>query len=255
MKKGRRSNPPALRFWAVWPRIVQSVDFAGEWRSLWSFCGAKGDEMSAGSIKAVMIAALLAGACASAPAAPEKLTDEAFKALLDGTAVRNSPGGDPFKEVRNISALMERQDLTDDQRLRALYRRAAIRANTGEDKLGAIADYGTLMATAPAGHELLERAEKNKAYAETQMGHINRRLAAGPEPDRAQYFNDLLTAGRHDEAAKFFRETGVKTIYGVEKLAKLGYLCEGEGYSGPSYTWGYDNTPTFTVRWCDTKAG
>lgn len=206
-------------------------------------------------MKAVMIAALLAGACASGPSAPEKLTDEAFKTLMDETAVRNSPGGDPFKEVRNISALMERPDLTDDQRLRALYRRAVIKASTGEDRMGAIVDYTTFVAAAPAGHALLEHAEKNKAYAEAQMEHINRRLAVGPDPDRAQYFNDLLAAGRHDEAAKFFRETGVQTVYGVEKLAKLGYLCEGDGYSGPSYKWGYDNTPTFIVRWCDTKAG
>ncbi len=208
--------------------------------------------MSAMSMKAVFAAALLAAACASAPAA---LTDEAYKDAMAATQVHGVPGGDPFQEIRNLTALIERKDLTEDQRLRTLYRRAAIRANTGEDKLGAIQDYTDFLAKAPPEHEFFKHATDNKAYVETQMGHINRRLAGGPDADRNQYFNDLLASGRHDEAAKFFRENKTTTAFGVEKLSKLLYLCEGEGYSGPSYTWGYGNTPTFTVRWCDTKAG
>lgn len=201
------------------------------------------------------VSGVVLAACASAPAAPVLLTDDEYKAAVAAATPRGVPGGDPFQEVRNLTALMERKDLTDDQRLRTLYRRAAIRTNTGEDKLGGIKDYADFIAAAPAGHELLEHAQKNKTYTETQMDYINRRIAQGPASDPNQYFNDLLAAGRHDEAAKFFRENRVTTIYAVEKLAKLRYLCEGDGYSGPTYTWGYDNTPKANVRWCDTKTG
>ncbi len=208
-------------------------------------------------MRAFVFAVSVAGlaACASAPAAPVLLTDEEYQAVMAATAVRNVPGGDPFQEVRNVSAVLERKDLTADQRLRTLYRRAVIRTNTGEDKLGGIKDYADFIAAAPAGHDLLEHAQKNKTYTEGQMDYINRRIAEGPEKDRNQYFNDLLSSGRHDEAAAVFREGRVTTIFAVEKLAKLGYLCEGDGYSGPSYRWGYDNTGYRDVRWCDTRSG
>jgi len=204
----------------------------------------------------LLSAAVWLGACASAPKGPEPLSDEQFKAAMEATkAPSNLPGGDDFARVRALTALIDRPELTPEQRIEALYMRAVLKGTTAEDRTGAIADYQTVIETAPAGHRLIERAKENKAYAETQMGHINRRLAQGPAGQTSQYFQDLLAAGRHDEAAQFFRDGKGSSVYAVEKLHKLGYLCEGPGYSGPSYTWGYGNTRQVAVQWCDTKAG
>lgn len=210
----------------------------------------------AGVVAAMVAAAALAG-CASAPDAPAQptyLSDAEFQALMRAPPT-GLPGSDYFGEERALTKLLARDDLTAEQRLTALMQRANKRGTIAEDRPGAIADYEQVLATAPAGHRYIAQATESKAYAETQMGHINRRLAAGPAADRDQYFSDLLAAGRHDEAAAYFREGGRGGIYAVEKLHKLGYLCEGAGYSGRSYSWGSENTRKPTVYWCDTKQG
>lgn len=205
-------------------------------------------------VSVLLAAAVLLTACASAPKAPEPFTAEQFKAAMDATRTTSSlPGGDDFARVRALTALMERPEVTPEQKIEALYLRAVLKGTTADDRAGAIADYQTVIDTAPEGHRLIKPATENRDYAKTQMEHIDRRLAQGPSsPD---YLNDLLQSGRHADAAKHVRERNIKpTNLQIEKLHKIGLLCEGPGYSGPSYTWGYGNTRQVTVQWCDTKA-
>lgn len=205
-------------------------------------------------VSVLLAAAVLLAACASAPKAPEPFTAEQFKAAMDATRTTSSlPGGDDFARVRALTALMERPEVTPEQKIEALYLRAVLKGTTADDRVGAIADYQAVIDTAPEGHRLIKPATENRDYAKTQMEHINRRLAQGPSsPD---YLNDLLQSGRHADAAKHVRERNIKpTNLQIEKLHKIGLLCEGPGYSGPSYTWGYGNTRQVTVQWCDTKA-
>lgn len=197
--------------------------------------------------------ALVLTACASAPRAPEPFTAEQFKAEMDATRTTSTlPGGDDFARVRALTALMERPEITPDQKIEALYLRAVLKGTTAEDRPGAIADYQAVIEKAPEGHRLIKPATENRDYARTQMEQINRRLAQGPaSPD---YLNDLLQSGRHAEAVKFIRDRRLSpTNIQLEKLHKLGFLCEGTGYSGPSYSWGYSNTRQMAVQWCDTK--
>jgi len=181
-------------------------------------------------------------------AAPAGLTDARLQEAIAAAEVAD----DAFATERNYTALLGRDGLTVDQQVRVLFTRAAIRGTTAADKVGAIADYGQILALAPE-HELAALAQEHRIYAETQLRYIEERLAARTG-SRGEYVRDLLETGRHDEAARFARDNGLSGYSLVEALAKLGYLCEGDGYSAPSYRWGDQNTTWHTVYWCDSKA-
>lgn len=202
----------------------------------------------------VLAAALLLGACASgapeAPPAPIMLSDAQYDAAMQ--AAQNP--SDAFAEERNYTALLARKDLTSDQLLRTQYRRAVIRGTTASNLTGSIADYEQLVAKLPPDHRLAKPATDNLAYARTQRGFVEGRISKGPRAQPArEYLEDLMFMGRFEEAKAFVKSSVSPSDLQVEKFAKAGLMCEGEGYAG--YRWGYSNTGYHNVNWCDAKAG
>jgi hypothetical protein len=202
--------------------------------------------------KAAFAAAFLAlslSACSNVPSAPAPLNDAEFQKVFDAARTQN----DAFQEDRNLTSILARTDLTLEQRLKTLNFRAIGRSTTGENKNGAIADYEEVLRLAPSDHPIVARIREDLDYVRQQKRYIDDRLEGRARTDNNQRFQDLLALGRHDEAAAFMKQASVKphAIY-IEKLAKLGYLCEGPGYSGASYQWGASNTGYHTVYWCDS---
>lgn len=200
----------------------------------------------------LLAAAMLLGACASAPEAPPApvmLSDTQYDEVMRGA----SNPSDAFAEERNYTALMARQDLTADQLLRTQYRRAVIRGTTASNLAGSIKDYEEVLAKLSPEHRLFKFATDNLAYAQKQRGFVEGRIAKGPrgQPPR-EYLEDLMFMGRFEEAKAFVKSTVSPSELQVEKFAKAGLMCEGEGYSG--YRWGYSNTGYHNVGWCDAKA-
>jgi hypothetical protein len=198
-------------------------------------------------------AALLLSACSSAPSiapTPAVLTDVQYDAAMK--AAQNP--SDPFAEERNYTALLSRTDLSSEQLIRTQFMRAVIRGTTASDLAGSIADYEDLLARLPAEHGLFKRATDNLAYAKTQRGYIEGRIAKGPRAQPArEYLADLLSMGRFEDAKAFVKSgASSPSELQVEKFAKKGLMCEGSGYTG--FRWGYSNTGYHTVGWCDAKA-
>lgn len=213
---------------------------------------------------AILAALLLTAACGSTDdtrgqrikpvtTAAARLSETQYDDVMKAAQVPS----DAYKEERNYSAILQRADLTPDQKLRTLYLRAVIRGTTASNLNGSLEDYATLLSQLPPEHRLFKSATDNKAYAEKQKGYIEGRLAKGPRGRPAnEYVEDLLSMGRHQEAMAFIKSSGLSpSDLQVEKFAKLGYMCEGPGYGGPQYRWGYSNTGYHDVRWCDLKAG
>ncbi len=203
--------------------------------------------------KATFAAALFAAflsACSNTPTAAPPLSDAEYQKVFEAS---RSPS-DVFEEDRNLSSLLARSDLTLDQRLRTLNYRAIGRSTTGENKNGAIADYEEMLRLAPSDHPLVARVTEDLDYVRQQKGYIEERLNDRARSDSRQRFQDLLALGRHDEAVQFMRQSNLQPqpIY-VEKLAKLGYLCEGPGYSGVNYQWGSAGAGYHVVFWCDSR--
>jgi hypothetical protein len=191
---------------------------------------------------------LFASACSTPPEpAPTALSETEFKRLVSLAQVPDNP----FREDQNLTRILARPELDNEQRLRVLGMRAAVRSTTAANLVGAISDYDQMIRIAPAGHRLAKVAVDEKAYSETQKGYIDRRIAAGPAPNPVQYFNDLMQLGRHADAASFAKASMIDlTSLQAEKLAKAGFLCEGPGYGGRAYRWGGSGS-AHTVYWCD----
>lgn len=203
----------------------------------------------------IVAAALFASACealhedqsgrASAP------TEAEFKMIMSSAMAPDNP----FAEDRNLTAILSRAEITLDQRLQVLAMRAAGRSTTGSNLMGAIADYEEIIQTAPPDHRLLRVARDEKTYSETQKTYLDRRIVAGPgQPANwSAYFNDLMQLGRHQDAIAFAKTAKLRlSAMQAERLTEAGYLCEGAGYSGPSFQWGGPNGGYHVVYWCDT---
>jgi hypothetical protein len=200
---------------------------------------------------------LLASACAALPEEQRQMaatpTDAQFKAIMSNAMTPENP----FTEDRNLTAILSRPEITLDQRLQVLAMRAAVRSTTGSNLMGAIADYEEIIQTAPPDHRLLRVARDERAYSETQKTYLDRRIAAGPgqAANWPNYFNDLMQLGRHQDAIAFARTTKLRLSAGqAERLTEAGYLCEGAGFSGPSYQWGNAGAGYHVVYWCDTAS-
>jgi hypothetical protein len=203
----------------------------------------------------VLAALLMASACEALPEdsrGPAATPTEAeFRSLMSSAMVPDNP----FAEDRNLTAILSRAEITLDQRLQVLAMRAAGRSTTGSNLMGAIADYEEIIQTAPLDHRLLRVARDEKAYSETQKTYLDRRIAAGPgqTTNWSAFFNDLMQLGRHQDAIAFAKSSKLRlSSLQAEKLTKAGYLCEGAGYSGPSFQWGGPNGGYHVVYWCDT---
>jgi hypothetical protein len=192
--------------------------------------------------------ALALGACTGTPIATPPLSDAEFQNVFE--AARDSSNA--FQEDHNLTEILARTDLSLEQRLKALNFRAIGRSTTGENKNGAIEDYEEVLRLAPPDYPSLARVREDLDYVRQQKRYIEDRLNGRARTDNSQRFQDLLSLGRHEEAVAFMRQSSLKphAVY-IEKLAKLGYLCEGPGYSGQSYQWGASDTGLHTVYWCN----
>lgn len=128
-------------------------------------------------IKAITAASLIAlglGACATAPEAPPaeiaKLSDEAFKAMIDPILAQR----DVFKKPslpradQQLTDLLQRQDLTADQRAEVYYNRGFSRGLYVRDyplafPQCAVMDYQEMEKLAP-NHRLIDRMKDNRQY-------------------------------------------------------------------------------------------
>ena len=97
------------------------------------------------------------------------------------------------------------------------------------------------------------RADTEAFWAE--LKGISFAVAAGPgqAANWSAYFNDLMQLGRHQDAIAFARTAKLRLgAAQAERLTEAGYLCEGAGFSGPSYQWGSSGAGYHVVYWCDT---
>jgi hypothetical protein len=213
---------------------------------------------------AILSAMLLAAACGSTAdtrgqrikpvtLSAAKLSETQYDDVMKAAQVPS----DAYKEERNYTAILQRADLTPDQKLRTLYLRAVIRGTTASNLNGALQDYATLLSQLPPEHRLYKSATDNRTYGERQKEYIEQRIAKGPRAQPAKDFlDDLIALGRHTDAVAFVKSSGMApSDLQVEKFAKLGYMCEGPGYGGPQFRWGYSNTGYHDVHWCDLKGG
>ncbi|WP_045695901.1 hypothetical protein [Hyphomonas sp. BRH_c22] len=188
---------------------------------------------------ALIMAAFLA-ACATAPTG----MGPAFDAAL----VEASSGGNPYAADDALSKLLENTSLSDDERVRALYARGSLRRQAGDDRKGAVEDFGAMLKLAPE-HPLASNAREELAFAQTDVETIEAGLAR--PLNLSQWFNSMWVLGAHAEAAERYRKSGLSPS--ETELAKLvadGFVCDDKGGEAPVYTLGDMRPDLEHKHWC-----
>lgn len=126
-----------------------------------------------------------------------------------------------------LADLLARPDLTEDQRLDALYLRAGKRWEARYNLPGAINDFERALSLRPEDARAT-RASRQKIFAATEIEHAQRRLA------RLQtlpaWFDDKVLMGDVDAAAERYRTSGLTpTDAHLYLLREAGFVCDGDG--------------------------
>lgn len=172
--------------------------------------------------------------------------DRALATAKDLVDAGNTPTA-----IDRLTQLLGSNDLTDDQRATIYIERARLRQSAeGFDLWGAIADYETVIDKYP-GNNLVAEATDEIGIARGEATSLNG-LLEQPESTRSQRFSALLRLGEHQDAIDLMLSSNLRPE-NRELIAmyQIGYLCDGEDQTGPSYDAVEADGTTRELRFCD----
>lgn len=158
--------------------------------------------------------------------------------------------GNEQAAIDRLTRLLGDPELSEDERVRALWRRAELRYGPGNDVWGAIEDLDELLNLAPE-HPLATSASDLRDVARGEATSSNFVLETG-EISRMERFELLFRLGQHQDAIDDMLAYGLQPENGyVLDLYQMGYLCDGSNYTGPSYELEEPDGTLRTVQFCD----
>ncbi len=151
-----------------------------------------------------------------------------------------------FVSIQKYDVLLNRKDLSLDQRVQALYGRAIEKCMGGQDSIGGQKDYKTIVEIAPT-HRLAKRAAEQITYVQGQIDATQERILTNEGPD---HFRDLFMLGRHDEAISYIKKNPVmpNSVY-IQDLEEMGKLCPVKAGQTSLYTYQLNGRIHF-LTWC-----
>ena len=167
-----------------------------------------------------LVVSLFLAACATVPATMDQ-------AVFDTEMQRQLANPSAASADADLSALIARPDLSEDQRVDALFLRAEKRWDGKYNLPGAIADLDQALALRPEDSRAGD-AQRRKVFAATEIENAQRRLARLQNlPD---WFDDKVLMGDIGAAADRYRESGITPTDGqLYVLRESGYVCAGDG--------------------------
>lgn len=202
---------------------------------------------------------LVLSACATTePVAPETETSEVVApeelsafALAMGTVDRLEANGNTQTAIDRLTQLLGDDALSDEERAMVLSRRGQLRSGpNGYDLWGAISDYEQVMDEYPGSTQaVIVRPMLDTARGEATS--LNG-LIAQPETSRTQRFQAYFRLGQHDEALDLMLSSNLQPAEEyLTAMYQIGYLCEGEDQTGPSYNAIAADGSRLELRFCD----
>ncbi len=164
--------------------------------------------------------AVSVAACETVPSTMDSMT---FGAEIERVTANPSV----FAADAELTALLERPDLTPVQRADALFLRAEKRLDGRYNLPGALADYEAFSALAPTDQRVTT-AERRLVFVSTEIENAQRRLARLQNlPD---WFDDKVLMGEFDVAAARYRKAGITPNDAqLYLLREAGIVCTGDG--------------------------
>ena len=186
-------------------------------------------------------AILLVAACTTAPPVEDGAPVAAAMASAEALP-------DPYQKDAAYSVILSRDGLSEEQRVRALFARASLRRQAGDNRRGAVADFEEMLALAPE-HELAKNAAVELGYTRADItkieGSMKRLLTL------SDWFDKAWVLGDHDMAATRHQKSRLSpNPEQVQKLKTAGYICGNEGEGGPVYQLGDMRSDLTGLNWC-----
>lgn len=208
------------------------------------------------STSLLVLTACASGASVSVPAVvvPAPPVTEAgdvdrFALALDSVDTLVAAGNEQAA-IDRLTQLLGEPDLSIQQKGSALERRASLRYGAGNDVEGAVRDFDELMLL--LGGEGMD-ADVAPLSVEAQL-ELEALLEALNSAQLApsEEFEILFRLGRHQDAADLMlsRNLTPDQPYLLD-MFQIGYLCDDETLTGPSYTLLEPNGEETVLRYCD----
>lgn len=179
-----------------------------------------------------------------APPPPVEMVQEGFESVFR----RAETSGSPVAADRDLSALLARTDLSEDQRARAFYLRAMKRWRGGVNKPGAVADFEAFLKLRPIDPKASE-ARRNQGFARNEIrGHESRLRQLQP---LTTWFDEKVAMGGLREAAQRYKNSRLTpTERQIYTLREAQYVCVNS--SGGQAVHNYGPVPSYAsgLVWC-----
>ena len=137
--------------------------------------------------------------------------------------------------IDRLTQLLGRVDLTDEEKQMALLTRGEIRlSERGYDTWSAIKDFEEIVAE--FGDDALDGAAMKQLQTARGKADSLNFLIQQPDISRVEKFQAMFQLGDHQEAVDLMLATNLNP--GNDYLIamnQIGWLCEGEGFTGPTY--------------------
>ncbi len=183
-------------------------------------------------------------ACETVPDAAPEMEQAGFEQVMARAASNPSPAAID----RDLTALLARTELSDDQKAKVYRLRGEKRWRGGFNKPGAVEDFDSFLALRPADQEVANvRTERRSAQSEIS-NHQQRLRGLQTLP---AWFDDKVAMGEIAEAAARYRKSGLTpTDRQVYTLREAGYICTNA--SGGEAIHRYGALPAYaaSLAWC-----
>lgn len=194
---------------------------------------------------------LVLAACETTPPPPTAMDTATYAETM------RRAGANPSAVAvdRDLSVLLARSDLSEDQQARIHLLRARKRWRGGYNKPGALADFKAFLRLLPLDPEAAG-ARIEKGHVRTEIRGHQQRLAG--LQTLSAWFDDKLAMGALDEAAVRYRKSGLTpTDNQVYVLREAGLICAGgAGGSGGAPVHQHGTRPAYAANlvWCPGAA-
>ncbi|WOR15806.1 hypothetical protein RYZ27_03905 [Hyphomonas sp. FCG-A18] len=183
------------------------------------------------------------------PLADQPIVPSAFD-LAMGSVDELVEAGNEQAAIMRLQQLVGMQDATDAEKATALMKMADLQGFGGNDVYGAIDSLTELIETYPES-DLVPQANELRDTLRGKATSLNT-MANDPNRPLTERFEARFELGEHTEAADMMLERNLTpdNAYLLD-MYQIGYLCEDETLTGPSYALTDTDGTARTLHFCE----
>lgn len=158
--------------------------------------------------------------------------------------------GNEQAAIMRLQQLIGMQDATDEEKASALLKMANLQGYGGNDVYGAIDALTELIDTYPES-SLMADAQQELDILRGKATSLNF-IASNPDNPPTERFNAMFELGEHTEAADMMLARNLTPDNAILlDMYQIGYLCEDETLTGPSYALTDADGTARTLHFCE----